>query len=157
MKTYVITLSRSFLSGHPRVGEPTGFRDKFLRKEKIHTIRGNYHLWSKRIREVCGGQAVLSIREWTGAPYRSPQAEIARLTYKDGVGIQLLKLDDYQGNGPQVYALNEALELEGEPVSAEDLARNDGLSLKDWRAWFKKVGKFESLAIIHFTQFRYYV
>ncbi len=62
-KTYIITLSRTFLKGHPRAGQATYFADKFLlgqnlatdkcvlcRAErgelwrKIHTIRGNYDL-----------------------------------------------------------------------------------------------------------------
>lgn len=74
MKTYVITLSKQFLSGHKEAGKPTNFRDKFLlgigcpdcktqqdlsgenispcnsciracMYPKIHTMRSNYQLW----------------------------------------------------------------------------------------------------------------
>lgn len=52
LKTYVITLSKNFMKGHPKAGQPTNFREKFLKKEKIHTIRANYPLWKKRLDEI---------------------------------------------------------------------------------------------------------
>lgn len=112
IKTYVLTLSKFFPSTHIRKGEPTSFRDAFnagqvfnrgsaclYRHPKKHTIRSNYPLWLKRITEVQAGKAVLSVRQWTGKPYRSPQEEIAILTNEDGLGIQELKkisLEDYK-------------------------------------------------------------
>ena len=60
MKTYAITLSKHFLTTHKRAGEDTDFKEKFLNGEKIHTIRANYPLWEKRIKEVQEGNAVLS-------------------------------------------------------------------------------------------------
>lgn len=48
MKTYVITLSKKFMSKHPKAGEPTFFVFKFISHEKIHTIRANYALWEKK-------------------------------------------------------------------------------------------------------------
>lgn len=35
------------------------------------------------------------------------------------------------------------------------LAKNDGLSLEDFKAWFKNYDLSEPLAIIQFTKFRY--
>jgi hypothetical protein len=35
------------------------------------------------------------------------------------------------------------------------LAKNDGLSLKNFKEWFKKYDISEPMAIIHFTKFRY--
>ena len=90
MKTYVITISKNFMKGHPKAGRPTMFKEKFLNKEKIHTIRGNYPLWEKRIKEVQEGKAILSIREWIGVPYKEKQVVIKDLTCDDGVGIQKL-------------------------------------------------------------------
>lgn len=178
MKTYVVTLSKRFPKGHGRAGEPTRFRCAFLngrtfcpdclsgcdydgngknnpgrtcsrmmwKYQKIHTIRANYPLWEKRFAEIARGEACLSIRQWTGKPYRSPQVEIGRLTHADGIGIQ--KLDD---SSPFVYLIDgheaEMTELE--------LAHNDGLSLGDWRDWFKGHDIFKPMAIIHFTKFRY--
>lgn len=72
MKTYVITLSKYFLANHKRAGEETHFKEKFLIGQgltdydtpslaKIHTIRANYPLWEKRIKEVQEGRTTLSI------------------------------------------------------------------------------------------------
>ena len=36
-----------------------------------------------------------------------------------------------------------------------DLAKNDGLSLDDFKAWFKSYDLSQPMAIIHFTSFRY--
>lgn len=158
MKTYVITLSRHFLANHKRAGEETHFKEKFLLGQgltdydtpsmaKIHTIRANYPLWEKRIKEVQDGHAVLSIRQWTGKPYRSKQVEIAMLTDRNGVGIQMLRFlgDNFNGG----YIRN------GVYPSDKILAKNDGLLLADWEAWFRCYDLSKSLAIIHFTKFRY--
>lgn len=93
-KIYVITLSKVFPKIHKRKGEPTFFEEKFLRKQKLHTIRANYDLWKERIEEIQKGNAVLSVRQWTGMPYRSKQREIACLTDLDGIGLQELKMID---------------------------------------------------------------
>lgn len=158
MKTYVITLSRHFLANHKRAGEETHFKEKFILGQglidyntpsmaKIHTIRANYPLWEKRIKEVQEGRAVLSIRQWTGKPYRSKQVEIARLTATNGVGIQMLRFLGGNFNGG--YIRN------GVYPSDKILAKNDGLSLADWEAWFRGYDLSKPLAIIHFTKFRY--
>lgn len=145
MKTYVITLSRHFLATHSKAGMPTGFKEKFLNGEKKHTIRANYPLWEKRIKEVQEGKAVLSVRQWTGKPYRSKQVEIARLTAKDGVGIQKL----------EIFDLMRPAKVDGRLVDLTDLAHNDGLSFSDWYHWFRGYDLSEPMAIIHFTKFRY--
>lgn len=162
MKTYVITLSRQFPKGHKHAGEPTNFYEKFVKGRgdysciyrdfwestppKLHTIRANYPLWAKRIAEVEKGDACLSIRQWTGKPYRSKQVEIARLTKEDGVGIQELMFDD---TAPEYCCTNDGY------IPCEDIARNDGLSREDWEDWFKSYDKSQPMAIIHFTKFRY--
>ena len=147
MKTYVITLSRNYLAGHPKAGDPTNFRAKFLAGKKIHTIRCNYELWKSRLDEVKRGEAALSIREWTGAPYRSKQAEIARLTDADGVSVQRLEfLGRWIIERKRILETTEALEI---------LAGNDGLEYKDWEAWFAKADKTKPFAIIHFTPYKY--
>lgn len=166
MKTYVITLSQVFPTGHKRAGEPTKFRAAFQSGQtcskckkrnpamctgecfsglKIHTIRANYPLWLKRITEVQQGKAVLSVRQWTGKPYRSPQEEIAMLTSEDGLGVQELKMID----------LFRPTTINGNRVELPDLAANDGLSFNDWYDWFKSYDLKQPMAIIHFTKFRY--
>lgn len=189
MKTYVITLAKTFPKGHPKAGEKTPFHGMFLysigcphcefspkrnlnikrgfftcdsclgtilsfkfRISKIHTIRTNVSLWSKRMKEVEAGKDRLSIREWAGRPYLSKQVEIVRLTREDGVGMQRL-------DGNDVWAKEEVCKVYDKhgvkPVRAEELAMKDGLSLDDWRAWFGRNDADSDLAIIHFTPFRY--
>lgn len=149
MKTYVITLSRVFPKSHKRAGSPTNFELLFKGGcpfwEKIHTIRANYPLWAKRIKEIQAGQAVLSIRQWTGKPYRSPQQEIGRLTAENGVGVQELKMID----------LFRPTTINGNKVELTDLAANDGLNFDDWYEWFKGYDLKQPMVIIHFTKFRY--
>lgn len=160
MKTYVITLSRYFPVKHSKAGEQTSFRDAFeagqvfnrgsectYLRPKLHTIRANYLLWEKRIKEVQEGNAVLSVRQWLGKPYCSKQIEIARLTAANGVGIQMLRFlgDNFNGG----YIRN------GVFPSDKILAKNDGLSLADWEEWFRGYDLSKPLAIIHFTKFRY--
>ena len=174
MKTYVITLSSHFLANHKRAGEETHFKEKFLLGQscpdcatpqdlsginisdcnscvracsfpKIHTIRANYPLWEKRIKEVQEGRAVLSIRQWTGKPYRSKQVEIATLTAGSGVGIQLMELT------------NDFAEciIGDHHHSYVTVAKNDGLHPADWIEWFSAYDLSKPMAIIHFAKFRY--
>ena len=154
MKTYVITLSKLFLSKHPKCGQSTNFKYMFEKHIKIHTIRSNYELWAKRISEVMEGKAQLSIRQWSDKPYRSKQELLATLTKNDGVGLQkLMFIPDANGNTTwNRYA------IDGHYLSVpslETLANNDGLSLEDWKAWFRDAKFDKPLAIIHFTGFRY--
>jgi hypothetical protein len=151
MKTYVIILSKHFLANHKRAGEETHFKEKFLNGAKLHTIRANYPLWERRIKEVQAGNAVLSVRQWTGKPYRSKQVEIARLTAKDGVGIQKLSFDKDK-DGVSSFKF---FDIDGRCFDRKTLANNDGLSLEDWEEWFRGYDLSKPLAIIHFTKFRY--
>ena len=153
MDKYVITLSQVFPVTHNRSGEPTGFKDKFLAAIKqdgewwkLHTIRANYELWKKRFEKIEKGEACLCIRQWTGKPYRSKQVEIARLTREDGIGIERLTFDRSPHLLPNV---------DYKPVAVGNLANNDGLSLDDWKEWFKGYDLSKPLVIIHFTKFRY--
>lgn len=150
MKTYVITLSRVFPKGHPRAGEPTGFEEKLL-LQKRHTIRANYPLWEKRIKQIKDGEACLSIREWTGKPYRSKQRELARLTQYSGIDIEKLSMRDLSRPGKVTY---EEIETE---VELPLLAENDGLSFNDFYYWFRNYNLKAPLAIIHFTPYRYWI
>lgn len=150
MKTYVLTLSKVFPKNHKRAGEPTDFELLFKDNnyfDKIHTIRANYPLWEQRISEIQAGRAVLSVRQWTGNPYRSKQVEIASLTADDGVGIQKLSFSREM--------LSFEIDDKGFAIPEDLLAENDGLSLEDWIDWFKGYDLDKPMAIIHFTKFRY--
>ena len=145
MKTYVITVSRHFPATHKRKGEPTGFVEKILSKEKKHTIRANYDLWVKRFEKINKGLACLSIRYWEGKPYQSKQVEFMRLFDSDGIGIE--KLQDANNMAYARIGINT--------FNWIHIAKNDGLSFVDFDEWFKNCGP-EPMAMIHFTSFRYY-
>ena len=162
MKTYVIIISRNFPAKHPRHEEPTNFDTQLLNAVwrahnmsigfpkvgmKLHTIRGNYELWSKRFEKIDEGKAALSIRYWTGKTYHSKQTEIVKLTKEDGIGLQ--RLEFYNG------CLQQPIIRSGITIKAEYLANNDGLSFDSWKDWFKSCDLSQPLAIIHFTKFRY--
>lgn len=152
LKTYVITVSRFFPSTHPRKGEPTDFVDAIKDGRKIHTIRGNYELWAKRIAQVQAGEAVLSLRYWEGRPYFSKQVEFLQLGKDDGVGIQQLKFNLDMVTRPRVWSIGW-----WDAIDNEKLAQNDGLLYMDYTNWFQTGGYdlSKSMAVIHFTTFRY--
>lgn len=149
MKTYVLTVSRVFPKTHARSGEPTYFREKILSAEKLHTIRANYHLWKKRIDEVNAGEAILSVRYWSGKPYNSKQLRIVEFDKDSGVGVQMLFFDE--------CSINKALIADSSRtfIPPSEIAKNDGLSLKDFEEWFRKYDLSKPMAIIQFTKFRY--
>lgn len=45
--------------------------------------------------------------------------------------------------------------VDGKYPDIETLAENDGLSLEDWKAWFKDYDLTQPMAVIFFTNFRY--
>ncbi|KAA6329683.1 hypothetical protein EZS27_021531 [termite gut metagenome] len=146
----VITLSKTFFTGHSRHCESTMFREKVLEGIKIHTCRQNYEYWKckiKRLKEVGG---VLSIRQWSGKPFYSKQ-EIITEVPADVVGIQMLSLwKNFE------YAVVGCWKV----ITPVELALNDGLLLEDYQAWFAPVLKKNKeevihFALIHFTDFRY--
>lgn len=169
MKTYVITLSKVFPQTHPERGKETHFCTYFRNARmcakcdetkqgmcmgecaiggtKLHTIRANYDLWAERFKQIAAGEACLSVRQWTGKPYRSKQIEIARLTREDGIGLQMLSF-------APTYSLTTPF-VGKRRLKRETLATHDGLSIKDWVNWFYLYDLTKPLAIIHFTKFRY--
>ena len=172
VKTYVLTVSRFFPTTHKRKGEPTCFVEKIMESvdeitipnqapeflnftrhnytPKLHTIRSNYPLWERRIKEVQEGKAVLSLRYWSGRPYSSKQVEFAVLDKDSGCGIQDLIFLNRNILDPIIAINSDCLELD-----INDLYENDGLSFNDFKEWFKKYDLSKPMAIIHFTRFRY--
>ena len=176
MKTYVLTLSKTFPAKHPRKGEPTNFDAQVLNSVwsahnmslrymkfgiKLHTIRENYALWSKRFEQIDEGKACLSIRYWIGKPYHSKQFEICKLTKEDGIGLQHAYIESVQYIGRNDMKLSlrvvrDYWQTEDQIVDGETMAKNDGLSsLRDWLPFFNGHNISNPLAIIHFTKFRY--
>lgn len=119
--------------------------------EKIHTIRANYELWAKRIQEVQAGEAIISLRNWTGKPYKSKQLEFMQLAAEDGIGIQkLIKFEGGTGWGA-THIEDGKLPI----YCCLDFCHHDGLNQRDFIDWFKPYKMDKPLAIIHFTKYRY--
>lgn len=157
MKTYTITLSKVFPSKHQQNGNPTNFRQLYEDGVKIHTIRANYPLWKERFESIKDGDAFLSLRQWSGKPYDSKQELICNLYSTDGIGLQQLVFSDGDITMPHVVQEVDLFNPEPKfiPVELYDLAASDGLSIENWLAWFKGYDLSKSMAIIHFTKFRY--
>lgn len=154
IKTYVLTVSKTFPKMHNRSSEPTCFPEKLLNGSKIHTIRSNYELWKKRIDEVNAGLAILSVRNWSGKPYNSKQEIICELDKNSGLSVQDLYFDCQMLS--ESFISNETSENKTQTyVSNSIISENDGLSLEDFKEWFKNYDLSEPMAIIHFTPFRY--
>jgi hypothetical protein len=172
MKTYVLTISKIFSKTHKKAGIRTYFPEKirikqgkcedcsntiginycknkcrrYIEQGKIHTIRTNYLFWKKRIKEIQEGKAILSIRYWSDKPYNSKQVEICQLDKDSGIGIQKIIIDpiyQFRIDNSDLY------------FGLDDIAKNDGLSIEDFKEWFKNYEIIEPMAIIHFTNFRY--
>lgn len=151
LKTYVITISEIFPKTHKRAGEQTNFPLSINHYDKIHTIRTNYDFWKKRFEQIDAGNAILSVRIWEGKPYNSKQHELFKYDKTRGIGIQKIKSWDFE-KGFAFYIGKHRNIL---PLKIKELAKNDGLSLDDFENWFTGYDLTKSMAIIHFTDFRY--
>jgi len=175
---YRIQISRTFPATHPRKGDPTFFVEELLNgiipcsllsnqeierlspfsefyfntcEPKLHTCRKNYPLWEKRFKNIMGGEAVLELYYWSGKPRKSKTVTICQLGKDDGIGLQeMMMYKEHHG----AFICNEK-GFDPMVFDWSEIAKNDGLSLPDFEAWFKNYDINEPLAIIHFTPFRY--
>lgn len=148
MKTIVLMVSKVFPAYHPRKGEPTNFKEKILSGKKIHTIRGNYELWKKRIDQVNAGTHKLVLKSWIGRPYHTSQEVVATFDKNSALGVQKLEFDE-----KDLCSLN----INSVVLDLLTVALNDGLYIHDFCHWLKK-GKYDlskPMAIIQLTGFRY--
>lgn len=152
MITYVLTVSEFFPKTHNKASLPTGFINAISKKWKKHTIRGNYVLWLKRFKKINEGKAVLSVRYWSGKPYRSQQIESFVFDKTDNIGLEKIEFDTDKDDVP---CLKYPLINNNFQPSIYSVSENDGLSLQDFKEWFKNYDLNEPMAIIHFTSFRY--
>lgn len=149
-KKVILTLCRVFPKTHSKAGINTLFAVKLFAGRKLHTIRSDAKdLWGQKVADINAGKKLLCVREWTGRPYNSEQADIKKFVE---VGLQSIKMtygvDDEK---PQAW-------VDGKPVPVELLAKNDGLELSDFIEWFfgsVHSGNVFEGKIIHFTDFRY--
>jgi hypothetical protein len=112
----VITFSQTFPTYHPRRGEPTGFVEKILNGQKVHTIRAG-HRWK--------AGDWFNPRVWSGKPYTSKQITFAP-------DIQVKKVWNIQRDDYGIFS------IEGKDIYGIDtLAKNDGLTTDDLWRWIK--------------------
>lgn len=153
-KRIIITLSRLFPKTHSRRGEPTCFSELLHLGVKKHTIRKNYDLWKVNAEKMESGNYMLSIRQWSGRPYKSPQVEIAQR--HNPIGVQPVELY-YHADNDTITAKIDGCEWMD--ADCYELAHNDGLSIQEFKEWFfgenPKEDKVFKGVIIHFTDFRY--
>jgi hypothetical protein len=170
----VVLLSKTFSPQHPKAGQETNFREKLLcgigcpdcsmekerggiscyycnrgKLKKIHTCRSNYEYWKKKIDRLKAEGGVLSIRQWSGKPYRSPQDIIVDIPASE-IDVQKLGF----GREPD-YERIHCTFVDGKIANFIQIAHNDGLSANDFEAWFENCDLTRPVAIIHFTKFRY--
>lgn len=148
IKKAVLTLSKVFPATHSRKGDSTGFSGKLEKGDKKHTIRANYDWWSKKMEAINNGKMYLSIREWSGKPYCSPQNELRQIRK---IGLQKVTM---------ILPIDEPLPIiwiDNKEIPIQQVCQNDGLDLKDFIEWFfgnSKSNIFDGVCI-QFTDFRY--
>lgn len=179
---YSVAVSPRFPSTHCRKGEPTYFVEAIQKAlnllvqmpdfllididPKLHTIRKNYPMWVKRMEKVNRGEAVIDLFYWklAGGRYTKGNEPVvfATLDKNSGCGVQVLKMykyvmDEVENYNTQIWNFDNVTRNEWPKshYSIEKIASNDGLSLEDFKAWFKSYDLSEDFAIIHFTKFRY--
>lgn len=153
-KKIVLMLSRVFPITHSRKGEPTDFAYKLKFNEKIHTIRRNFDLWKVNAEKMERSKFYLSVRQWSGKPYKSRQTEIAQIY--NAIGVQSIELYYHADNNTITAKIDGRNWLDAD---CSLIAKNDGLNTKDFKEWFfgvePKEDKIFNGVIIHFTNFRY--
>lgn len=180
MKTYVITLSKRFPTGHIRASEPTNFKEQM--QNAVLAAAGlsacNCCHFATRNCDTCGYK-IDNFRKkrhtirgnyelWAkriaeverGEAYLSIRQWTDRPYRSKQVEIARLTKDDGVGIQRLHFPEGDIASpiVRGSRfcmVDLEVLSRNDGLSYSDWYRWFKKYDLTKHMAIIHFTSFRY--
>lgn len=177
----VVTLSKKFFAQHYRAGEETEFKSKLNNGCKLHTCRSNYEYWKAKIAKLQEAGGVLSVRQWSAKPYRSPQ-EIIKEIPAEVTGVQKLEVrrskivTEHYAEGVIKPVITQVTHeytatVDGINVPLGLLAVNDGLTPEEYMAWFAPVfdkaekenaelaklsaATIMDFAIIHFTKQRY--
>ncbi len=125
------------------------FKDLILSGQKIHTIREDKgHRWKPGMK----------IQHWMGNPRnvsKNPHcfAEGVCMAVQE---IDILRMDD---GSVRIYVYTKGVDSKGRFLSADEtieLAKNDGLTIDEFRDWFVPAGTSEFTGhIIHFTDKMY--
>lgn len=163
----VITFSKTFPNGHAKEGQPTFFVEKIFAgladtqdnwempnkfteydwyayyncaNAKFHTIRSGH-------RFKVGDK--FSPRIWSGKPYQSKQLVFSS-------DIEIKKVWDFKINVDDDYVLitiddwplfEENMTFQTHFDALEELAKNDGLTVDDFKSWFKYPSNFNGQII----------
>lgn len=157
----VRTLSRTFLKGHPKAGEPTYFLERMMRSlinEQGKAISGSFHDFGKlelekeeierdfekghtiRMGRHFKANEELTLAVWSGTPYRSKQVKLwtGAIRAIDIIIAKTSFLKFYKEQEGKITSLKLPI-----------VAKNDGLSLADFEAWFNlPVGEHEAQILI---------
>jgi hypothetical protein len=124
---------------------------------KLHTIRNNKNnVWTKRMKKVQEGKAVIDLFYWElpGGRWTKDNQQIVFATLDKDSGCGMQEIVFLNNDITQANIQNTELD-EFECEDYEYIAQNDGLSVKDFKSWFKGYDLSEPMAIVHFTKFRY--
>ena len=144
----VIIFSRMFPSYHPKKGEPTFFVEKIYKslylmkavpKEIVEAfnfeimnddaVAPKHHTIRAGNRWKVGDN--FSPRVWSGKPYQSKQVTIAS-------DIEIKKIWTFEISVSGYYSLNENYKPYLTAKQIIEIAKNDGLDINDFFAWFEK-------------------
>ena len=144
------TLSRTFLKGHPRAGEPTNFPQKLIEcitliggddgfhagyeqfvapyKFDCYPIKGHTIRMGRHFKP----QDELTLAVWSDKPYQSKQIKLWTGP------IRAIDIDFYSSNSGLIWVANVAT---GKKIDIPTLAKNDGLYEDDFKIWFTEKSK----------------
>lgn len=180
MKTYVLILSRTFPTYHPKAGQPTYFKEQI--QNTYLDIAGvsacDCCKYETRDCNTCAYKAIGFRKKihTIRANFELWEKRIAEIK----AGRAVLSIREWEGKPYKSRQVEIALlsSVDGLGVDSFagktrkvgnhsrawfdyhsiDIARNNGLSLEDWENWVfpnKKPLTDKRMAIIHFTPFRY--
>lgn len=143
--------SRLFPTTHSRRGEHTHFIENVMTGDKIHTIRRQYDRWRVIADKTAARPYTIALCQWAATPRRSRYHQVAAINAVIGVQhVQML----YFANTDNIIVT-----VDGTDVPVDEIARNDGMSVTDFKEWFFGRNRTENDefngCIIHFTDFRY--
>lgn len=157
----VRTLSRKFMSGHPRKGQCTNFVEKVLISLGTEYLSEGYFLLLQELNPnipvsvlkefhgslmpmhdpkhhtIRGGSHFnvgdkISLRVWSGKPYQSKQIIIA-----PDIEVKKVWPVEIEFFGGSFYVQLPVKKNHWTLLSAGDVAKNDGLEVHDFIDWFK--------------------
>ena len=145
----VLTVSRFYQKGHAREGQPTFFVEKIcnalgvLKSSALPVYNTDVAMCvGKKKHTIRMGQRWkigddISIRVWSGLPYRSKQIEIAVTKVANIFNFQIIQKEtewEFFINGIKVGSnVHQIMQKNLLPT----IAKNDGLTVNDFLSWFR--------------------